>query len=206
MDTVFLSVTTPPGCVDTVDLETGTWWRVRILLPSDLVAEGLSPLLAAVSVRDRTLPPSPEEQYQAAMLSERIMCASVVAASTVPSEVHAALVAARRELDAAERTAAATQAVVDGVVDPSEEERGALAAARATAGEVRGVVDGLRARVMDPEARTPWRAVRLSVSRDVDAGTLYLGDLPDSVRNVIGTALQARREATADRLRAFLGG
>jgi hypothetical protein len=205
MDSVFLSATTPPGCVDTIDLETGTWWRVRILLSSDLVSEGLSPLLAVVSVRDRSLPPSPDEQYQAALLSERILAASVVAASTVPTEVHAALLAALREHTAASARVAALQARADNG-DTSEPLGEELAAVRVQAGDYRSAFDQLRARVSDPEARAPWRPVRLSVSRDVDGGTLYLGDLPDSVRNVIGTALQARREATADRLRAFLGG
>ena len=127
---MYLTPDTPPGCTDAVDLDSGTWWRLRALLQSDLIAEGISPMVQAVSLRDSNLPPSPDDQHRNALLSERLLAASVAAASPIPAPLWSAWRTLRAELDAVNRSVAALQAQADKGVDVGP----ALAEARARGG------------------------------------------------------------------------
>lgn len=198
-----LTPDTPPGHTDALDLDAGVWWRIRHLLASDLIAEGITPLVEAVSVRDTTLPPSPEDAHRSALLSERLVAASVAAASPIPEALWSAWRGAREALDIRSATVAALQRRADN----GEAVAAELAGARAQADAARTEMETARAAAVDPAARGPWKAVTVTLDPGVQGeGVVYYTDLPPTSPAVIGAALSTRREVTARRLRSFLGG
>lgn len=200
---MYLTPDTPPGCTDAVDLDSGTWWRLRALLQSDLIAEGISPMVQAVSLRDSNLPPSPDDQHRNALLSERLLAASVAAASPIPAPLWSAWRTLRAELDAVNRSVAVLQAQADKGVDVGP----ALAEARARAEALRPELEAARAAAVDPAARGPWKALKVTLDPGITGeGVVLYHDLPGSALGVIAQAMNGRREATAERLRSFLGG
>ena len=200
---MYLTPETPSGHSDALDLDAGVWWRIRHLLPSDLIAEGITPLVEAVSLRDSNLPPSPEDQHRNALLSERLVAASVAAASPIPETLWSAWRAARADLNDQSAVVAALQRRVDNGEPVAAE----LADARESANYARAAFEAARAAASDPSARGEWKAVTVTFDATLTGEGVWLySDLPPSSPSVIGAALSVRREVAARKLRSFLGG